>query len=167
MAKTNLDEIVNFPNIAIRELSKNQNFVSLLTNIPNADLNDEDTEFEWNNCTNDFDYVEGIIQETKSFCCVDTEIEVTSNTIKEVYLTVLVGVHRNNMSLKGTNFKGIAGNRRDNLIRELDYTLRNDSSFGIGGLELVGRIRAASVAGKEFSCKVATYRVPNFANLTR
>lgn len=161
--KSNLDEIITFPKLVINELSKNQTFVSLLTDIPFADLSSESTELEWDNCIHDYDYIEGVIQESKSFCCIDTEFIQTSNTIKDVYITVLIGVHHANMNLRNSSFTGISGNRRDNLIKELDRTLRNNTSFGIGGLELYGRIKPVTIAGKEFACKIVTYKVPNFA----
>lgn len=161
--KTHLDEIVFYPNKVIDLLSQNPTFVSLLTGIPNADLEDPAVEAEWERCTNDFNYVEGIVQDTRSFVCVDTEIRTPSNEIKTVIVTLLVGVHRENMSLRGTEFKGMLGNRRDNMIREIDYTLRNSRDFGIGALQLDGWIRPYAISSRDYVCKLMEYKVSNFA----
>lgn len=162
-ARTHLDEIVIYPNKVIDMLSKNQTLVSLLTNIPNADLDDIETENEWQRCTNDFNYVEGIVQDTHSFLCVDTEIRTDSNEIKSIILTLLVGVHREAMSLRNTAFIGMLGNRRDNIVREIDYTLRNSREFGIGPLQLKGWIKPCAISSRDHVCKLMEYQVANFA----
>lgn len=164
LAKTHLDEMVNYPRMVLKKLYNNPEFVSLLVNIPNADINDETVEEIWEKCVFDYDYVDGIIQDPQSFCCIDTEVETRSPTIKNIYITILIGVHHNMMSLSKSGFKGIAGNRRDNLIRQLDYSLRDNGDFGIGGLELVGKVRPVTIsgAGNNFACKVINYKVPNF-----
>ena len=168
MDKTHLDEIVKIPAQLFSILSNNSNFVSLLTNIPNATLNDELVEIEWEKCINDYNYVKGVVQESKSFCCIDTEIDIESTAIKDVYINILIGVHNQNMSLKNTGIKGFMGNRRDNLIRELDYTLRYKNGLGIGKLEPWGRIKSVNVSGgEEFACKLVTYRLTNFAKSNR
>ena len=161
--KTHLDEVVFYPNKVIDLLSKNQTFVSLLTGFPNADLEDPDVENEWRACTNDYNYVEGIVQDTRSFLCVDTEVRVDSSEIKTVIVTLLVGVHRQNMSLKNTEFTGMLGNRRDNMVREIDYTLRNSRDFGIGPLQLEGWIRPYAISSRDYVCKLIEYQVSNFA----
>ena len=161
--KTHLDEIVMYPNKVIDLLSRNKTIVSLLTNIPDADIDDIETEKEWRLCTNDFNYVEGIELDTRSFICVDTEIQTDTTEIKSIILTILVGVHRNAMSLNNTPFTGMIGNRRDNIVREIDYTLRNSREFGIGQLSLKGRIRPVSISSRDYVCKVLEYQVPNFA----
>ena len=125
--KTHLDEIVNYPNKVINELYKNQNFVSLLVNKPNADLTDEVVEEAYQQLTHNYDYVDGIIQTSQSFMCVDTEIVASTNTIKDIYINILIGVNNSIMNLSN-DFKFI-GNRRDNLIREIDYILRLNHPF--------------------------------------
>lgn len=124
-----------FPDLVLLELSKNPLFVSLLTNIPDASLDDKDTAAKWNICTNNYIAVDETITDTMSFCCVDTRIKMDGTEVVNAYIDILVGVHRDVMSLRGTAFTGLSGNRRDNLIREIDYTLRGSHAFGIGGLE--------------------------------
>lgn len=163
MAKTNLDEIVSFPAKVKSELYKNQNLVSLLINTPNADLESEIVEEKYDSAVLDYDYVDGITQDNTSFICIDTIISTPTGTIKDVYITILVGVSKGLMSLKGAGYVGTSGNRRDNIVREIDFSLRDSQLFGIGGLELYGKIEAGSFAGKDFACKKMVYKVPNFA----
>lgn len=162
MAKTHLDEIVDVPSTVIRELYNNNEFVSLITNIPNADIEDEVVEDTWDDCMCDYDYVDGTVQENRCFCCVDTTIYADTETIKQVYISIVIGVPHSLMSLKGTKFTGIKGNRRDNLIRMLDLTLRDSHKFGIGGI-VFDKVEPVSIAGKAFSCKRIIYEATNFA----
>lgn len=162
--KTYLDEIVKYPNKVIDLLSQNKTVVSLLTDIPNADIDDIEVENKWRLCTNDFNYVEGIVLDTRSFICVDTEIQTNSNEIANIMLSILVGVHREAMSLSGSGFTGMLGNRRDNLVREIDYTLRYNREFGIGQFAIKSRIRPVSISSRDYVCKAMEYQVPSFSN---
>lgn len=159
-SKTHLDEIVLYPEFVLNELYKNNSFVSLLIDVPNANLDSEEVENAFDQHTFDYTYVDGTIKEAQSFCCVDTTIDMDSDTIKNVYITILIGVSHGKMKLKGTGFN-LKGNRRDNLIRELDYTLRS-KPLGIGKMVVDGGIEPVTIAGSEFSCKVITYKVSNF-----
>lgn len=60
-----------------------------------------------------------------------------------------------------TSFK-VYGNRRDNLIREIDYVLSNSNDYGIGKLKLKS-VKPINI-NKDFSCKVMIYEIPSFAN---
>lgn len=160
MAKTHLDEVVDYPRKVIRALYDNQNFVSLLLNIPNADLMNPDIEDAYYKQMFDYRYVDGTVLEAKSFCWIDTDIFYKNSTIKTIRVDILVGVHKGIM--KPPNAFKTFGNRRDNLIREIDYTLRGNSDFGIGGFEAVDRI-VPIVFAKEFAGKTISFMVPDFS----
>lgn len=161
--RTHIDEIVRFPDLVLLELSKNPLFVSLLTNIPDASLDDKDTAAKWNICTNNYIAVDETITDAMSFCCVDTRIKMDGTEVVDAYIDILVGVHRDVMSLRDTAFTGLSGNRRDNLIREIDYTLRGSHAFGIGGLEPDGYIEPVKTANSPlFACKVIHFKVATF-----
>lgn len=163
-SKTHLDEVVDYPRKVIRALYNNQNFVSLLLNIPNADLMNPDVEDAYYGHMFDYRYVDGTVTEAESFCWVDTEIFYKSSTIKTVLIDILVGVHKDVMK-PSSAFKTF-GNRRDNLIREIDFTLRKNEDFGIGGLEVIDRIQPVTI-GNKFSGKQICFAVPNFAESVR
>lgn len=50
--RTHLDEIVKYPDIALRILERNRLFVSLLIDIPNASLDDPAVRRRWDAQTN-------------------------------------------------------------------------------------------------------------------
>lgn len=163
MDKTHLDEIVDYPSLIIKELEKNNNFVSLLTNSVNADMNDKEVELLWEECISDHEYIPKTVQTGRSFCCIDTIVSGISNQLKTMIITILVGVDEDMMSLKGTEFKGVRGNRRDNLVREIDYSLKcSKGIFGIGNLDL-REIKPVIIDTREFACKKMIYEVTNFS----
>lgn len=159
-SKTHLDEIIDYPRKVIRVLYDNQNFVSLLLNKPNADLSDPNIEDAYYEHIFGYNYVDGTVTSAESFCWVDTDIFFKNVTTKTIKIDILVGVHKEIMKLP-VAFKTF-GNRRDNLIREIDFTLRGNDTFGIGGLEPVDRIKPV-VFAKEFSGKSISFIVPTFA----
>lgn len=162
--RTHLDEIVKYPDMVLRILERNQLFVSLLTDIPNASLDDWETRDKWESVTNNFNYIDGIVQDTLSFLCVDTAINMDGGQIKEVIIEMLIGVHKQNMRLLGTPFEHLTGNRRDNLIREADYSIRYSRDFGIGALIPYGTIGSvATVSNPDFACKLLRYSVSTFS----
>lgn len=162
--RTHLDEIVKYPDIALRILERNRLFVSLLIDIPNASLDDPAVRRRWDAQTNNFNFIDGVVQDTMSFCCVDTSIEMDGGQIKWVDLELLIGVHKQNMKLYGTEFSNLTGNRRDNLLREADYSLRTSRDFGIGAVVPSGRIEAiAAVNHPDFACKLLRYNIATFA----
>lgn len=155
-----MDAIIKYPQIAIDELYTNQRFVSLLLNIPNADLSDPAIKKNYLDHALDYGYVDGTATSAESYCFLDTAITQRSPTIKIVVLNIIVLVHKGIMDLSPA-FKSF-GNRRDNLIREIDYTLHGNQKFGIGGLELVDYIKPINVSN-DFSAKRISLAVPTFA----
>lgn len=160
VSKTHLDEVIDYPQKVIRALYDNQNFVSLLLNIPNANLTDLNIEDAYYEHMFDYQYVDETVTEAESFCWVDTEIFYKSLTTKTILIDILVGVHKDIMK-PSDDFKTF-GNRRDNLIREIDYTLRGMDIGGIGPLEPIGRIRPVAI-GNKFSGKQICFSGPDFA----
>lgn len=162
--RTHLDEIVRYPDLALYELSKNPVFVSLLTDIHDADISDPVVMDKWNKCTNNFINVDDIVTETMSFCCVDTRFILDGTQIIDAYIDLFIGVHKDLMSLRGTEFTGLSGNRRDNLIREAEYSLHNSREFGVGKLRAVGTVEPVKTANStHFSCKVIHFEVSTFS----
>ena len=169
--RTHLDEIVRYPDLVLYELSQNPVFVSLLTDVHDADINNPVVMEKWNRCTNNFISVDDIITETISFCCVDTRFILDGTQIIDAYIDLFIGVHKDLMSLRGTGFTGLSGNRRDNLIREAEYSLHNSRAFGVGKLRAVGTVEPVKTANSpHFACKVLHFNVSTFSesrNLSR
>ena len=57
-------------------------------------------------------------------------------------------------------FKGVSGNRRDNLAQEIDALLNGERFIGIGDLELLSAARAT--VPETFRSMLLTYRVHDF-----
>ena len=162
--RTHIDEIVRYPDLALMELSKNKTFVSLLTDTYDADINDPAVMAKWNRCTNNYISVDEIITETIAFCCVDTRLILDGTQIVDAYIDLLIGVHKDIMSLRGTQFTGFSGNRRDNLIREAEYTLHKSRAFGVGELRAMGTVEPVKTANSpSFACKIIHFESSAFS----
>ena len=164
MDNTHLDEIVEFPERIGLKLWKSQPLMALIYNDPNIDIDSPevaDTLFE--KYIFDYDYIDGTTQDVKSVICIDTnDIRLSSSTIKDVEISILVAVHKNIMSLKNTPIVGVSGNRRDNIIRIVDFILRDCNDFGVGLLELK-EIRRVDIGNNSFTAKELVYTIPTFA----
>jgi len=64
------------------------------------------------------------------------------------------------MQLDRKVFKGVIGNRRDNLVRFIDRLLNFSDIFGIGALSLRA-VRTGTLSDK-FTIRELEYRVPEF-----
>lgn len=166
--KTYLDEIVNYSNTIALKLSESQEVIGLIYNDPNIDIYSpavESTLFE--KYIFDYDYINETLQDERSIICIDTDFpRFTSSSIKDVDISILVAVHKGRMDLnpKGSPpiFKGVRGNRRDNLVREIDFILRGSNDFGIGQLEL-SSIKRVNIGNNRFTAKLMLYKSKEFA----
>lgn len=166
--KTYLDEIVEYPTKIALKLSDSQEVIGLIYNDPAIDIYSpavEDTLFE--KYIFDYDYIDGTVQDERSIICIDTDFpRFSSSSIKDVDVSILVAVHKNQMKLnpKGRPpiFKGVRGNRRDNLVREVDYILRGSDDFGIGELELVS-VHRVNIGNDNFTAKLLLYQSKDFS----
>jgi hypothetical protein len=64
------------------------------------------------------------------------------------------------MELDRSIFKGVIGNRRDNIIRHIDRLLNFSDIFGIGKLSLVS-VKTGNLTDK-FTVRQLEYKVPDF-----
>lgn len=162
MDKTYLDEIVDYPGLVILKLLENQLISDLLVNFRNADIDDlEDNDGNWKYFF-DWDHIPETTQEVKAAFCIDTDIvSIPNTTTKRLELYVSVYCSQAYMKLNRQIFKGVKGNRINNLIRQADKTLRGSRDFGIGKLELKNVLTVTS-GNTAFAKKVLTYSIPNF-----
>ena len=65
------------------------------------------------------------------------------------------------MKLDTKKFKGVKGNRKDNLLRQIDLLLNNSDEFGIGRLSLQS-VNVASVP-KPYTSSMLTYSTSDFS----
>ena len=160
MIDTHVDELVDYNQLICRKLKSSIPVMQLISNNPNIDLN-EPSSAEWEDHIFDYAWVDDTVQEASAFITVDVDIpEISSGTIKEMRVYVQVLISQTYMQLPSDLFPGIKGNRRDNLVRQIDLLLNGSYEFGIGMLNLTS-IRTVTAANK-FSSKLLTYEVSDF-----
>ena len=161
MAKTYLDELVEFPLKAIHLIGTNPTVVQLLTDNPNIDMDSDEADSIYGKYIFDFAYVDSTTELAEAYICVEAEMpSIQSYTIKDMKLFVTVFCHKKYMGLDPEKFDKLSGNRRDNLIRFIDATINESMAFGIGKLTL----ESASVvnAPNGFTARELIYEVPEF-----
>ena len=161
--KTHIDELVDYPQLVVGQLLKNQDVINLLANRTGASYEDlENDDGSWK-CFFDYDYTTGTMQEVGSYICVDTDIvEVPNSSVMTLKMYVEIIVHKDTMKLSRTVLPGYTGNRRDNLARYCDLALRGNREFGIGRLTLQSVV-TFSVGNNNYTGKRLTYLVKGYA----
>lgn len=161
MAKTYLDQVVEYPSKIILRLAEDKYCAGLILNKAFGDIDENDIDKVLDDYIKDYQYVDETTQETAAFVWVEMEVnQVDNKTIKGVRLYVTVCCHKNYMSLAPKTFKGIIGNRRDNLVRYIDKILNYSQFMGIGRLKLNSVKTIAPING--FTGRELTYEIPDF-----
>lgn len=161
MAKTYLDQLVEYPAKIIKKISEDRYCVGLLVNKKMDELTEDDYDKALESNIFDYQYVDETTQEAAAYVWVDAEVERVENMrIKDMRIYVTVACHKAFMKLDGNKFKGMTGNRKDNIVRFLDRLLNNNSQFGIGTLKLES-VKAVSPIN-EFTIREITYKVSDF-----
>jgi hypothetical protein len=160
--KTYLDELVEYPKLTILRLLRQPMILDLLANKRGAEIEDmEDDDGNWMYFF-DYEYIPDTIQEVRAAFCIDTDvISVPNTSTKRLELYVSCFCSQAFMPLDGKIFKGVSGNRMNNLIRYADLSLRGDRDFGIGKLELKN-VRTVTSGNISFAKKMLTYSIPDF-----
>lgn len=160
--KTYSDELVDYTYKIITKLTSNPDVMRLVANDPSLDINSAAAE-KWEEHFFDYDYVDDTVVETGAFITVDVEIEqLAASTAKLMDIYIVVICSKKYMSMKGSGFAGLKGNRRDNIVRYIDKALHNSGDFGIGDIVLQG-ISSVTVP-KSFTAKMLHYTVPDFSS---
>lgn len=157
---TPLDELVDFKYKIVSVLEDSQDIVSLLLDCQNIDMNDDRVNDI--DDTNIFDhyYLDYTVQQTGCFIFVETEMSKrVTGTIKDMTVRIYVLCSKDYMKL--TKFKGMKGNRRDNVMRLVSDKLDGSKDFGIGRLTLES-CSFVSVPNP-YTAMVASFSVSNYA----
>ncbi len=162
MAKlTHIDQLVDYNQRVVNKILTAQPVMALIANAPSLDMESE-ASAEWEEHVLDHAWIDDTVQEAGAFVTVDVDIpEMSSGTIKEMRVYVEVLVSKTYMPLSPSLFKGCKGNRRDNIVRQIDLLINGSYDFGIGRLDLKS-IRTVTTANK-FAGKLMTYEVSDFA----
>lgn len=159
--ETHLDELIDYTSLIISKLCNSKEVVALITDNPEPDLSGEDGALAERNIF-DYDYIDDTVQSAGAFIMVDADMVLgPTGSIKDIEVYVQVVVSKTYMDLDSKKFKGVKGNRRDNLARQIDLLLRDSREFGIGKLHL-NSARTANVP-RSFTSKLLTYTIPDFS----
>lgn len=161
MAKTFLDQLVEYPSKVMMKIASSKECVGLLVNKSFENITEDDCDNALENNIYNYQYVNDTADEATAYVWIEADVNnVENQTIKNMRLYVTVACHKEYMKLNPSIFKGILGNRRDNLIRYIDQELNNTDIMGIGRLKLVSAKTMSPVSG--FTVKELVYFVPDF-----
>ncbi|HPE08184.1 MAG TPA: hypothetical protein PLT28_00430 [Saprospiraceae bacterium] len=162
--QTYSDEIIDFKQNVLNTLKHSQVILGLLADNPTIDVDSEEAYAIQDNNFYDFDYADSTITRSDAFIMVDVDIIAEpSPSIKDLEIYVQVVCHKQFMLLDATKFKGIKGNRKDNLSRQIDFLLNGSRDYGIGKLNLMD-MRTVNVP-KPFTSKLLSYEIPGFLRI--
>lgn len=160
MAKdTHCDELLEAKTLIRNKIYDTQEIVALVLDKPG--ITEDDTYYEEAlDHILDYRYVDETVQQAGAW--VMTEIEYNESytaamRIVDIYVEVLCS--KRFMSL--TNWTGIKGNRRDNILARVDVLLNGSREFGIGRLRLIG-VTVGNVPN-DFTSLCLHYQIPDFA----
>ncbi len=162
MVQTHLDEIISYKDKIIKEIGLSKEVVGLLLDNPNINMESDEAYSVFDNNLYNYNYIDETQTSARSLIMVDIEIPaILTGTIKDIYIYVQIAVPKETMVLDTSKFAGIKGNRKDNLLRQVDLILNNQSGFGIGKLFLQS-VTVASCPSK-YTSSLLTYSIPSFS----
>ena len=146
---------------ALRAIGTDKMVVSLLTNNPHIDMDSDEADEVFEKYLFDYGYVDSTTDESEAYVCAEAEMVGNgSPTIENMRLYITIICHKQYMKLDPGKFKGMIGNRRENLTRYVDKLLNGSTMFGIGKLTLESSRVAPAPAG--FCARELTYYIPDF-----
>lgn len=155
-----LDKLVEYPVKALHSIGTDRSIVQLLTDNPEVDMESEEADAVFDKYLFDYMYVDGTTAEASAYICVEAEVvKAPTVTMQNMKLYVTVLCHKQFMKVDASKFKGMIGNRRDNLVRYIDNMLNGSDIFGIGQLSLEHAHTVAAPTG--FTARELTYTVPD------
>ena len=119
-----LDDMTLYKEAIIRKIAASQKVIGLLVNDPMIDMDSDEANDIIDRNIFDYDYIDRTVQRSDAYIMVDSELDYpTSGTMNQwrVYVQIVCAKTFNSMDHK--IFKGVSGNRRDNLAQEIDALL--------------------------------------------
>lgn len=160
--KTHLDALIDYKEDIIALMTQDQQLMGLIFDDPEIDLESDEIFNIRDTHIFDHSYVDDVVQTDSVLILVESGlIGMTSKEINTLEVQVQVIVARHFMKLNTKKFKGLRGNRRDNVIRRIELLL-HDTRPGIGRMQLVdcGPVDVP----KGFTSMRMTYLIHDFRN---
>ncbi len=160
-SKTYIDELIDYKNKIVRKLGNSQEVIGLILNDPNIDLDSDEALAVVGKDILDHSYCEDTLIDVRALIFVEASvIKSTSTEMRRDEIDVHIIVDRHYMPLDPKLFKGVRGNRRDNLARQINQLLQESNDFGVGLLTLISC--TPFVVPKGYSGLLLTYRTNDF-----
>lgn len=161
MAKTYLDQLVEYPAEIIKKISEDKYCVGFLMNKAFVEVNEDDLEKALDENIFDYQYVDETAEKSCAYIWVEIEVSRVENSrIKDIKLYVTVVCHKDFMKLNHKVYKGVIGNRRDNIVRYVDKLLNGKSFAGIGAFALKS-VKTVS-PNSNFTGRLLSYDISDF-----
>lgn len=161
MAKTYLDQLVEYPAKIMQKISEDKHCVGFLINKGFEEVNEDDFEKTLDENIFDYQYVDETAEKTSAYIWVEIEVSRVENSkIKDLKLYVTVSCHKDYMALNHKTYQGVIGNRRDNIVRYVDRLLNGKSFAGIGGFKLKN-VKSVSPS-PNFTGRLLCYDIADF-----
>ena len=161
---TPLDEIIDYKDTAIKKMLASQDIMSFIFDIPNIDM-EGDAVYNARE-ENFFDYgvnPDTIQTDKVSIFVQSSMINRPNANFKGMAVTISIVCNVGYINLDKKKFKGIKGNRIDNIARQIVVALDDDDQeFGIGELTLT-QCRPVNVP-KGYTAVELAYEVDDFAD---
>lgn len=164
---TPMDKIIDYKDLAIKKIIAFQPVMGLLFDDPNIDMESDEVSCAREHSIKDYGVNLDTIQTDKMIIFVQASMLDNNNTnFKDMAITISIVCNCNYIKLDYTKFKGIKGNRLDNIARQIALALDDEAQeFGIGSLTLVQCHPVAVPTG--FSALELVFEVPEFPSNMR
>lgn len=146
----------------IQSICQSKECIALLLNKNINQISEDDADDALDRYIKTYQYVDDTVTESAAYIWVETDIpRVDNSTIKDMHLYVTIACSKDFMEIKKKIISGLAGNRRDNLVRYIDKVINGSDVFGIGKLKLTSMVTLTS-SNQLFTIRELTYEVPDF-----
>ena len=164
---TPLDEIIDYKDTAIKKMLASQDIMSLIFDTPNIDMESDAVYNARKQHFFDYGINPNTIQaDTVSIFVQSSMVNRINANFKSMAMTISIVCNAGYIELDKKKFKGIKGNRIDNIARQIVVALDDDDQeFGIGELTLT-QCRSVNVP-KGYTAVELAYEVDDFADDTR
>jgi len=158
---TYIDELINFKNTAVRKLGNSQEVVGLILDNPSIDMESDEALSVVGRDILDHSYCDDTLIDVRALIFVEAAIIKNVTTqMRRDEIDVHIIVDRHYMTLDPSRYKGVRGNRRDNLARQVNQLLQESNEYGIGTLTLIDC--EPFVVPKGYSGLLLRYRTADF-----
>lgn len=131
---SDLNEIITLKNRALQKICGDVEILKLMSNNPNLDIESEEAEKIIENNFYDYSFSDETFQTDNTVILVEAQmVKRPSMQMKRLGLFIQILSNRNYVALDKKLFKGVMGNRNDNIAREIATLLDEcDYKDGIG-----------------------------------